>query len=67
MLDMVKDKIERTIQFLKKYEKIYKNSLSFLNGYLNALREFNLITFEESMKILSDFEFENLEDSKEEK
>ena len=67
MLEMVKGKIERTIIFLRKEKDVYKNALSFLNGYLNALREFNLITFEEADEILSKFGFELISDSKEEK
>ena len=64
MLEIVREKIKRTIDFLKKYKNIYENSLSFLNGYLNALKDFKLITFEEVNKILSDFDFEDSEENK---
>ena len=67
MLEMVKDKIEEMINFLKKEKVEYKRANAVLNGYLIALREFNLITFEEGSNLISKFCVDYLEASKEDK
>lgn len=67
MLDMVKEKIEKMIKFLKDMDLEYKRACSLLNGYLIALRDFNLIIAEESYEILSKFCLDYFDVSKEEK
>lgn len=66
MLEMVREKIEGMVNFLKDEKIEYKRACSLLNGYLMALREFNLITSEESHKIISDFCLDYFDVSKEE-
>ena len=66
MQNMVREKIEGMIEFLKDEKIEYKRACSLLNGYLMALREFNLITSEESHETISKFCLDYFDVSKEE-